>query len=101
MAGKSVPLGARHVFVRVLAIIVGGYAASAALVAGGTAGLRLAGVAPSDAFTLCGIAGLVVYLALALWGAAERRLGVLVAALLLLTAGGAAVVALAGPVARP
>jgi hypothetical protein len=81
---------------RVLAIVVGCYAASAALVAAGTASLRLTGVTPGDAFTLCSISGFLVYLGLALWAAAARRLTWLIAVLALLTASGVAIVVLAG-----
>ena len=90
----SAPAGAgqamSRVVLRVAAIVLGGYAASAALVAAATTLLPLVGVARSDAFTLSAALGFVVYLGLGLWGAAERSLVRLVVVLSLLTAGGAA-----------
>jgi uncharacterized iron-regulated membrane protein len=62
-----------RVAVRVFVIVVGGYAATSALVAAGTAGLQLAGWTPSDAFTLCSLLGFPVYAALAMWAAAAWR----------------------------
>ncbi len=62
--------------------------------AAGAVTLPLLGVARSDALTLCGILGFLIYLALALWAAAERRLALLIVTLLALTVGGAAVAAL-------
>ncbi|OYW20359.1 MAG: hypothetical protein B7Z52_02385, partial [Burkholderiales bacterium 12-64-5] len=56
-AYSSAPVGAGKVVVRVLAIVFGAYAASAAVVAAGVAGLILAGVNKSDAFTVCSILG--------------------------------------------
>lgn len=96
MAERHLRSGALRTVGRVLAIVVGCYAASAALVAAGTASLRLAGVTPGDAFTLCSIAGFLVYLVLALWAAAARRLTWLIAVLALLTTSGVAIVVLAG-----
>ncbi len=90
----SAPVGAGRVVLRLVAIVLGGYAASSALVAVGAVTLPLLGVTRSDAFTLCGALGFLIYLALALWAAAERRLFLLIATLLALTAGGAAVAAL-------
>jgi hypothetical protein len=98
---SSAPVGAGRVVLRVLAIVVGGYAASAALVAAAVASLRLAGVVPSDAFTLCSILGFLVYLVLALWAATEQRLPLLVASLLLLTVGGAGMATMAALIGRP
>jgi|GEM_PF-5068352 len=98
---SSAPVGAGRVVLRVLAIVVGGYVASAALVAAAVASLRLAGVVSSDAFTLCSILGFLVYLLLALWAAVERRLPLLVASLVLLTVGGAGVAATAALIGRP
>jgi hypothetical protein len=98
---SSAPVGAGRAVLRVLAIVAGGYAASAALVAAAVAGLRLAGVVPSDAFTLCSILGFLVYLVLALWAAVERRLPLLLASLVLLTLGGAGVAATAALIGRP
>lgn len=90
-APASAPVGAGKVIVRVLAIVVGAYAASAAMVAAGVATLILAGVNKSDAFTTCSILGFLLYTGLALWAAAAPRLVPLVASLLLLTAVGAAI----------
>lgn len=85
------PVGAGKVVVRILAIVFGAYVASAAIVAAGVAGLILAGVNKSDAFTTCSILGFLIYTGLALWAAAARRLAPLVATFLLITAVGAAI----------
>ena len=77
-----------------VAIVLGSYAASAALVAAATTLLTFTGVARSDAFTLSAALGFLVYLGLGLWAAAERRLVRLFVVLASLTAGGAAVAAL-------
>lgn len=82
------PVGAGKVVVRVIAIVFGAYAASAAVVAAGVAGLILAGMNKSDAFTVCSILGFLLYVGLALWAAAERRLVRLVVTLLVVTAVG-------------
>lgn len=88
----SAPAGAGYVGLRVVlrvaAIVLGGYVASAALVAAATTVLPLMGVARSDAFTISAALGFLVYLGLGLWGAAERRLVRLLVGLALLTAGG-------------
>ncbi len=90
-ASTPAPVGAGKVVVRVLAIVFGAYAASAAIVAAGVAGLILAGVNKSDAFTTCSILGFLIYTGLALWAAAARRLVPLVATFLLITAVGTAI----------
>ena len=90
-ASSPAPVGAGKVVVRVLAIVFGAYAASAAIVAAGVAGLILAGVNKSDAFTTCSILGFLIYTGLALWAAAARRLVPLVATFLLITAIGTAI----------
>lgn len=94
----SAPAGAGQamlrVVLRVVAIVLGSYAASAALVAAATTLLPFTGVARSDAFTLSAALGFLVYLGLGLWAAAERRLVRLFVMLASLTAGGAAVAAL-------
>ena len=90
-ASPSAPLGAGKVVARVLAIVVGAYAASAAAVAAGVAGLILAGVNKSDAFTTCSILGFLLYVGLALWAAGARRLVSMIATLLLVTAVGTAI----------
>ena len=82
------PVGAGKVVVRVLAMVFGAYAASAAVVAAGVAGLILAGVNKSDAFTVCSILGFLLYTGLALWAAAAPRLVPMVATLVLVTAVG-------------
>lgn len=96
MAGSVAPgaVGVGRVVARVLAIAVGAYAASSAIVAAGVALLILAGVNRSDAFTVCSILGFALYVALALWAAAARRLPAMIAILLLVTAAGATVGAL-------
>ena len=90
-ASSSAPVGVGKVVVRVLAIVFGAYAASAAVVAAGVAGLILAGVNKSDAFTVCSLLGFLLYVGLALWAAAARRLVSLVATLLIVTAVGAGI----------
>ncbi len=90
-ASSSAPVGAGKVIVRVLAMVLGAYAASAAVVAAGVAGLILAGVNRSDAFTVCSILGFLLYVGLALWAAAARRLVPMIVALLLVTAVGTAI----------
>jgi CHASE2 domain-containing sensor protein len=90
-ASTPAPVGAGKVVVRVLAIVFGAYAASAAIVAAGVAGLILAGVNKSDAFTTCSILGFLIYTGLALWAAAARRLVPLIASFLVITAIGAAI----------
>lgn len=90
-ASTPAPVGAGKVVVRVLAIVFGAYVASAAIVAAGVAGLILAGVNKSDAFTTCSILGFLIYTGLALWAAAARRLVPLVVTFLLITAVGAAI----------
>ncbi|HYD07864.1 MAG TPA: hypothetical protein VEC60_19170 [Reyranella sp.] len=67
MAGK---------LVRMLAVVIGAYAATSALVAAACVLLPLAGMTKGDALTLCGMLGFIVYLVLALWAAVERRLAV-------------------------
>lgn len=90
-ASALAPVGAGKVVVRVLAIVFGAYAASAAVVAAGVAALILAGVNKSDAFTSCSILGFLLYTGLALWAAAAPRLLQLVASLLLITTVGAGI----------
>ena len=90
-ASSPAPVGAGKVVVRVLAVVFGAYAASAAVVAAGVAGLILAGVNKSDAFTTCSILGFLLYVGLALWAAAAPRLMPLVAVFLLIMAVGAVV----------
>lgn len=82
--------------VRVVAIALGTYAASSAIVAAGVAVLIAAGANRSDAFIACSLAGFVLYVTLALWAATVRRLPVLVGWLVLATAAGAAIALLLG-----
>ena len=89
-SSSSAPAAAGRVILRVLAIVIGGYAASASLVAVATATLSSAGVSHSDAYTFCAMLGFLVYLVLALWAATERRLALVVVALVGLTAGSVA-----------
>ena len=89
-ASPPAPVGAGRVVVRVLAIVFLSYAAASAIVAAGVAALMLGGLDKSDAFTACSILGFLVYVGLALWAAAAPRLVPLVAALLAITAAGAA-----------
>ena len=90
-ASSPAPVGVGKIVVRVLAIVFGAYAASAAAVAAGVAGLVLAGVNKSDAFTVCSILGFLLYVGLALWAAAARRLVRLVLCLLVVTAIGSGI----------
>jgi hypothetical protein len=83
-------LPAARVALRVVGIVVGAYAASAALVAAGVALLIVAGVDKRDAFTVCSILGFAVYVAFALWAAAVQRLSVLFGTIGLIMATGAA-----------
>ena len=62
--------------------------------------LILAGANRSDAFTICSILGFALYVTLALWAAAARRLPATIAILLLATAGGAAIAALPAVLGR-
>ena len=55
-------------------VIVGGYAATAALVAGVARVLPVAGLARSEAVALASMCGFVFYLALLIWGFSRRRL---------------------------
>jgi len=86
VASTPAPVGVGKVVVRVIAIVFGAYAASAAVVAAGVAGLILGGMNKSDAFTVCSILGFLLYVGLALWAAAERRLVRLVLCLVVVTA---------------
>jgi len=89
-ASRSDLHDAGRIVLRVLGVAVGAYAASAALVAGAVALLILAGADKRDAFTVFSILGFAVYVALALWAAAVRRLSVLFGVLGLTTALGGA-----------
>jgi hypothetical protein len=88
--GTLALLATARVALRVVGIVVGAYAASAALVAAGVALLIVMGVDKRDAFTVCSILGFAVYVALALWAAAVQRLSVLFGTFGLITAAGAA-----------
>jgi hypothetical protein len=66
-----------------LVLIVGGYAAASALVAGMARALPLAGLARSEAVALASMCGFVFYLALLIWGGAQRRIARLVIGLAL------------------
>ena len=85
-ASTPAPVGAGKVVLRVLVIVFGAYAASAALVAAGVAALILAGLNKSDAFTICSIIGFLLYVGLALWAAAAPRLLPLMATFAAITA---------------
>jgi hypothetical protein len=78
---------------RLLATLLGAYAATSALVAAACAWLPLAGMTRGDALTLCGMLGFLVYLVLALWAAVERRLALVWSVLGGIVAVGAAAVA--------
>jgi len=87
---------AGRIVLRVLGVAVGAHAASAALVSAAVALAMLAGVDRRDAFTVCSILGFAIYVALALWAAAVRRLSVLFGGLGLIVTLGAALGALPG-----
>jgi hypothetical protein len=63
-----------HVLLRLFVVIVGGYAAASALVAGAARALPITGLARSEAVLLASMCGFVVYLALLVWGFSRRRL---------------------------
>lgn len=79
---------------RLSLIVVGGYAAASALVAGFTVTLSFAGVMRSEAVVLVSMLGFVIYLALLIWGFAERNLTRLAVGLALLCACGVVLFAL-------
>ena len=60
--------------VRLTVVILGGYAAAAGLVAGFSAVLPHAGMIRSEAVVLSSMLGFVAYLAILLWGFADRSL---------------------------
>jgi hypothetical protein len=59
---------------RLLILIVGGYAAASALVAGVARTLPMAGLARSEAVALASMCGFGVYLALLIWGFSRTQL---------------------------
>ncbi len=63
-----------HVALRLAVVIVGGYAAASALVAGMARALPVTGLARSEAVVLASAGGFVFYLALLVWGFSRRRL---------------------------
>jgi hypothetical protein len=79
--------------VRVLAVLAGAYAATSARVAAACMVLPMAGMTRADALMLCGMAGFLVYLVLALWAAIERRLAVVWAVFAAVVVAGASTVA--------
>jgi hypothetical protein len=72
-----------HIVVRLLVVIVGGYAAASALVAGAARALPVTGLARSEAVVLASMCGFAVYLALLIWGFSRRQLVQLVLGLAL------------------
>jgi hypothetical protein len=85
-----------HVALRVLVVIVGGYAAAAALVAGVARVLPITGLARSEAVALASMCGFVFYLALLVWGFSHRHLVRLVFGLALAGGVGLALMFVAG-----
>jgi Ca2+/Na+ antiporter len=79
---------------RLVLIVVGGYATASALVAGLTVTLSFAGLPRSEAVVLVSMLGFVIYLALLIWGFAERKLTRLTLGLALLCACGLVLFAL-------
>lgn len=70
------------IILRLIAVIGGGYAVSAGLAAFAAVGLPMATALPrSEAVVLASMLAFLVYLALLIWGFAERRLGRLYAVL--------------------
>jgi hypothetical protein len=63
-----------HVALYLLVLIGGGYAAASALVAGFARVLPVLGLARSEAVALASMLGFVFYLALLIWGGAQRRM---------------------------
>ena len=63
-----------HVALRLLVLVVGGYAAASALVAGMARTLPLTGLARSESVALASMLGFIVYLALLVWGFSRQRL---------------------------
>ena len=59
---------------RILLVVLGGYAAASSVVAGSAVALTWLGMARSEAVVTASMAGFVVYLALLIWGFAERRI---------------------------
>lgn len=80
------------VAVRLLIVIVGGYAAASALVAGSARLLPVLGLPRSEAVVLASILGFLLYLVVLVWGFSRPRLTNLVAGLML--TGGVGVVSM-------
>jgi len=80
------------VAVRLLVVIVGGYAAASALVAGSARLLPVLGLPRSEAVVLASILGFLLYLVVLVWGFSRPRLTNLVAGLML--TGGVGVVSM-------
>lgn len=72
-----------HVALRLVVVIIGGYAAASALVAGIARALPVTGLARSEAVVLVSMSGFVFYLALLVWGFSRRRLKHLVSGMAL------------------
>jgi hypothetical protein len=63
-----------HIALRLLVVIVGGYVAASALVAGLAGALPVTGLARSEAVVLASMCGFAFYLALLVWGFSRQRL---------------------------
>lgn len=79
--------GAVRTVLRLIAAIGGGYAVSAGLAALAAVGLPMATSLPrSEAVVLASMLAFVAYLAVLIWGFAERRLALLYGALVVVSA---------------
>lgn len=85
-----------HIALRLLVLIVGGYAAASALVAGTARTLPLTGLARSEAVALASMLGFVFYLMLLVWGFSRQRLTHLVLGLALAGGFGVALMLVTG-----
>lgn len=81
---------------RIVLVMVGGYAASAGIVAAFSVTLPFTGLPRSEGVALPSMLGFIVYLLLLLWGFAEPRLIRLAAIQALLAAGGFGLASLIG-----
>jgi hypothetical protein len=84
------------IVIRIALVVIGGYVASAAVVATLSVVLPLAGVARSEAVILSSMLGFPLYVVFLLWGFAERRLWRLCLALALAAGSGLAALNAAG-----
>ncbi len=86
--GKASTRAWINVLARVVLATLGGYAASAGIVAALSATMPLTGMSRSEGVVLASMLGFIVYLVLLLWSFAERRLWRLGFVLAFLAGGG-------------